>query len=126
MLLNDELEKRGFPPAPCWAECPPGWKPLVCDLLDKLRGKCTIAQIKEKFGELRVYVDPIPGIDEDGLFLFEQEVNEAINEATIASNKICEVCGAPGKRYSDGWSAVYCEPHWQERLEERRRYGKRS
>lgn len=121
MLLNDELEKRGFPPAPCWAECPPGWKLLVCDLLDKLQGKCTIAQIKEKFGELRVYVNPLPDWHGDW-----SEVEFLIKEASIASNEICEVCGAPGKRYSDGWSAVYCEPHWQERLEERRRYGKRS
>lgn len=93
----------------------------MCDLLDRLQGKCEIDQIKEKYGELRVYVDPHPDWDGDW-----SEVASRIEEATIASNKICEVCGAPGKRYSDGWSAVYCEPHWQEKVEERRRYGKRS
>jgi len=124
LILDEELAKRGFSPAPCGAECPPGWHSLVCELLDKLQGKCEIAQIKEKFGQLRVYSDPLPGLDEGGLFLYEQEVNEAIQKASIASETICEVCGAPSKRESDGWISVLCELHREEQKEKRRNYGK--
>jgi len=119
MILDEELEKRGFPPAYCGANCPDGWKDLVLNLLDELEGKCKIAQIKEKFGLLTVYVDLLSS--EDKL----QEVNEAIHKAEEASSKICEVCGAPGKRDSDGWITVLCEPHRQERIEKRKSYGKR-
>lgn len=129
MILDEELEKRGFPPAYCGADCPDGWKNLVLDLLDKLKGKCKIAQIKEKFGLLTVYADPIDSTYEESFpsrFPFgTEEVEKLINEAQEASSKICEVCGAPGKRDSDGWITVLCEPHRQERIEKRKSYGKR-
>ena len=120
MILDEELEKRGFPPAYCGADCPDGWKNLVLDLLDKLKGKCKIAQIKEKFGLLVVYTDPI-STDQAG-FDAVNEADKLIDEAQEASSKICEVCGAPGKRDSDGWITVLCELHKQERIEERRKW----
>jgi len=120
MILDDELENRGFPPAYCGADCPDGWKDLVLDLLDKLKGKCKIAQIKEKFGLLVVYTDPI-STDQAG-FDAVNEADKLIDEAQEASSKICEVCGAPGKRDSDGWITVLCELHKQERIEERRKW----
>lgn len=120
MILDEELEKRGFPPAYCGADCPDGWKDLVLDLLDKLKGKCKIAQIKEKFGLLVVYTDPI-STDQAG-FDAVNEADKLIDEAQEASSKICEVCGAPGKRDSDGWITVLCELHKQERIEERRKW----
>ena len=120
MILDEELEKRGFPPAYCGADCPDGWKDLVLDLLDKLKGKCKIAQIKEKFALLVVYTDPI-STDQAG-FDAVNEADKLIDEAQEASSKICEVCGAPGKRDSDGWITVLCELHKQERIEERRKW----
>ena len=120
MILDEELEKRGFPPAYCGADCPDGWKNLVLDLLDKLKGKCKIAQIKEKFGLLVVYTDPI-STDQAG-FDAVNEADKLIDEAQEASSKICEVCGAPGNRGSDGWITVLCELHRQERIEERRKW----
>ena len=120
MILDEELEKRGFPPAYCGADCPDGWKNLVLDLLDKLKGKCKIAQIKEKFGLLVVYTDPI-STDQAG-FDAVNEADKLIDEAQEASSKICEVCGAPGNRCSDGWITVLCELHRQERIEERRKW----
>ena len=120
MILDEELEKRGFSPAYCGADCPDGWKDLVLDLLDKLKGKCKIAQIKEKFGLLVVYTDPI-STDQAG-FDAVNEADKLIDEAQEASSKICEVCGAPGKRDSDGWITVLCELHKQERIEERRKW----
>ena len=120
MILDEELEKRGFSPAYCGAECPNGWKDLVLNLLDKLKGKCKIAQIKEKFGLLVVYTDPI-STDQAG-FDAVNEADKLIDEAQEASSKICEVCGAPGKRDSDGWITVLCELHKQERIEERRKW----
>ena len=120
MILDEELEKRGFSPAYCGADCPDGWKDLVLNLLDKLKGKCKIAQIKEKFGLLVVYTDPI-STDQAG-FDAVNEADKLIDEAQEASSKICEVCGAPGKRDSDGWITVLCELHKQERIEERRKW----
>lgn len=126
MILDDELEKRGFPPAYCGADCPDGWKDLVLDLLDKLKGKCKIAQIKEKFALLTVYVDPLDGPHEESFpsrFPFgTEEIEKLIDEAQEASAKICMVCGAPGNRGSDGWITVLCELHRQERIEERRKW----
>jgi len=119
LILDEELAKRGFSPAPCGAECPPGWHSLVCELLDKLQGKCEIAQIKEKFGQLRVYSDPLPDWSGDW-----PEIEGLIAEASIASETICEVCGAPSKRESDGWISVLCELHREEQKEKRRNYGK--
>ena len=126
MILDEELEKRGFSPAYCGADCPDGWKDLVLNLLDKLKGKCKIAQIKEKFALLTVYVDPLdaeyePSFPSQTHFGME-EVDKLIGEAREASSKICEVCGAPGKRDSDGWITVLCELHKQERIEERRKW----
>ena len=58
--------------------------------------KC--AQIKEKFGLLRCY-----------LMNTSEAMQEIVHEYENKSSVICESCGAPGKRYTDGWQRVKCE-----------------
>lgn len=70
-----------------------------------------VAQIKEKFGTLRFYVD---GGD--------QYVYGAISLAEQLSGILCEECGKPGERRSGGWIRTLCDEHEQEhqqRLKER-------
>ena len=82
-----------------------GWGDLVYEMCKKLAalpgGVPEIAQIKSKFGELRVYPCAAP----------TAEQGEIIAEAVEKSKVTCEVCGAPGTLKKDGWIAVYCEFH---------------
>ena len=58
------------------------------------------AQVKEKFGGLRFYVD---GGDD--------WVYGAISMAESISYRTCEVCGAPGKTRGTGWIRTTCNEH---------------
>ncbi len=94
--------------------CGPGWWSMLETLcgviqshIDHKKGACpqvTVEQIKEKFGTLRFYVQ---GGDDytDG----------AISLAESLSAGMCEECGAPGKRTSEGWIKTLCDFHIAER-----------
>ena len=60
-------------------------------------------QVKEKFGGLRFYIDR--GTDKH---------YDYITFAESMSYRTCEMCGAPGKRYTDGWHMTLCETHAKE------------
>ncbi len=68
------------------------------------------AQVKEKFGGLRFYVD---GGD--------HYIYGAIQMAENMSFRVCEECGAPGKTEGPGWIRTLCATHQAERLEEIKR-----
>jgi hypothetical protein len=69
--------------------------------LDEEAAKVPVAsQIKEKFGGLRFYVNGAT----------DKHWNY-IHFAESISYTICEDCGAPGKRYTDGWHKVLCDVH---------------
>ncbi len=77
---------RGF-------ECHDGWFALINDLCARLQAMTDVdgapqvvaAQVKEKFGELRFYVE------------YANDVQHAlIDEAGVRSGAICEVCGEAG------------------------------
>jgi hypothetical protein len=55
-------------------------------------------EVKEKFGELRVYASGIR----------DSRISELISEAELASGTICEHCGRPGKINSGGWLSCMC------------------
>ena len=57
------------------------------------------AQVKEKFGGLRFYVN---GCDET--------VRGMIGMAESMSFRICESCGNPGKPAGHGWISTLCDP----------------
>ena len=56
------------------------------------------AQVKEKFGGLRFYVDNA-----------DDYTSGVIAMAESMSYKTCETCGAPGKQEGKGWIKTVCE-----------------
>ena len=68
----------------------PGWVDILVALhadLSSLDPHYDVAQVKEKFGELRVYLQSEVTWDMD----------QAIDAATALSQQTCEVCGLPGR-----------------------------
>ena len=69
--------------------------------MDEEKEKVPVAaQVKEKFGGLRFYVD--------------RATEKHYNYISVAENmsyRTCEECGNPGKRYTDGWHKVLCDIH---------------
>jgi hypothetical protein len=57
-------------------------------------------QIKEKYGGLRFYYDG-----------GTPEVAAYIDFAEFHSERICDVCGAPGKPRGNGWIRTVCDQH---------------
>jgi hypothetical protein len=87
----------------CWSEVGNGWIPMLDELVTKLVASgwevSSIAQIKEKFGGLRFYVDDAT-----------PEQYAMIETAEALSYKTCESCGKPGKvRNNKDWICTLCE-----------------
>jgi hypothetical protein len=88
-----------------------GTKTVTQEDLDKAKAnmeeeaaKVPVAsQVKEKFGGLRFYVQAAT-----------DEHYNYISFAESMSYRTCEVCGAPGERYTDGWHQTLCEVHAKE------------
>jgi len=79
-------------------ECGNGWFDLVADVAQFVTARtpyCSAAQIKEKFGGLRIYVNF--EYDENGESLVPeeigQEIHRHISRIENMSYKICEDCG---------------------------------
>ena len=82
---------------------PPGWVTIVDEFCTRLRNEFAgmlIAQVKEKFGTLRIYLKPGP--------------SEAWEIATVyerMTETICERCGQPGELRSERqWLRTLCVP----------------
>ena len=89
-------------------ECGPGWNGLIDRTLARLSDTVEVVQIKEKFGELRIYF--FGGTDTD---------DKIVCEAEDESATICEACGAPGKtRCSHGWYTTMCVECWEKHINE--------
>lgn len=90
-------------------DCEDGWFNILYDLIGQLRQisfdygcDITASQIKEKFGALRVYIDPLDSECSD-------LVHETIEEAEALSAKTCEMCGKPGLvNYSNSFIRCLC------------------
>lgn len=91
-----EVKLRFAPKGQCvWPEptVDAGWRDLICDLVDALDATGVpykIAQMKEKFGALRTYVDA------DDAHPRSAELYRLIEESEEKSNTICELCGESG------------------------------
>jgi hypothetical protein len=70
---------------------------------EKIR-QVVAVQVKEKFGGLRFYYD---GGDE--------YIHGLVAMAESMSYVTCEVCGSPGRVYTDGWHATLCDKHAAEK-----------
>lgn len=110
MELYEKLQAK-YPEAfsQCFDFSPPdGWEPIVERLINDLvfvDPLIKIAQVKEKFAELRVYVDR--GSDDAW-----EAICDLIHEAEDECAKTCQQCGKPGEfRDKNGWYYVACEEH---------------
>lgn len=95
---------------------PPGWNSLVAELMSEIEKInenlpqeewATVAQIKEKFGGLRFYMNSYPK-------QYSEEIDKLIDAAEDTSVVTCVVCGAQGKMCNNGWISPYCDQHWPE------------
>lgn len=81
-----------------------GWKKILADLhlrLLNVDSNYEVAQVKEKFGRLRVYLEKE-----------NQEIWQLIADAEDRSGKTCEVCGGNGYATSKGtWMLTRCRSH---------------
>ena len=87
--------------------CGQGWAPILKAFIKlckhevkndrTLRGKVKMAQIKEKFGGLRIYCSG------------NAAIQGAASFAETLSYEICERCGAAGRPNSFGWIATLCK-----------------
>lgn len=104
-----------FPPDEIWhdetkscmawgLEVGDGWFDIIDTAFSKfmlLDPRPQLAQVKEKFGGLRIYLDNS-----------SDEAYAIVNEAELASDKTCEVCGKPASPGSqNGWVSTLCEEH---------------
>lgn len=74
--------------------------------LNYISGKITIHQIKDKYASLRVYYN----VDNEKA---RPIVECAIDLAELASERTCQVTGAPGKRRPGSWVKVLSDSEWQ-------------
>jgi len=102
---------RGCHPAN--VEVPTGWRKIVgsaMSVFDLMRVKCdaevTIAQIKEKFGGLRIYWS-----GDTDISAVREVLDAAVMVAESRAWKTCEVCGETGKTRGDGWIRTLCDGH---------------
>jgi len=106
--LRNNLMAFGF-------EIGEGWMSLVIELLDKIQhlvdnnpeySELQVIQVKEKFAQLRVYLN-----------YYYEEIEDLIKEYTEKSVHICELCGGTGEtRNLHGWYMTLCDKHYEERL----------
>jgi hypothetical protein len=79
----------------------PGWAELVREVFAALPAGVVIVQVKEKFGQLRIYHEP-----------YQLDFAAVIDAAEARSAIICEECGAPGTfDQSFHWIRVLCPTH---------------
>lgn len=78
----------------------PGWAELVNEAFDAAeRFGVKIVQVKEKFGELRVYFGSYP-----------DRIRELEMDLLLRSGHICETCGRSGSRTTDNrWILTLCD-----------------
>lgn len=106
---SDRLQAR-FPSAfkLHWGlECGSGWADLIAATLSIYEAAdepVWFSQIKEKYGELRMYGTGALG-----------DLEDLEDHAEILSRHICEDCGAPGRTRSyRGWFRTQCNKHADE------------
>ena len=90
-----------------------GWMSLVIELLDKIQhlvdnnpeySGLQVIQVKEKYGELCVYLN-----------YYYKEIEDIIEEYEEKSCYICEVCGEKGEiRNINNWYTALCDKHYAE------------
>lgn len=93
-----------------------GWREIIETAVERLAEairhrpgtSLTIDQIKEKFGELRLYTHGSYMADEK----VRMQIELVVDLAQARSRCTCEVCGAEGRLFDSGaWLATACDQH---------------
>jgi hypothetical protein len=120
-------------------ECGPGWIPIIIEALQRIHELLTeeeaerfhIRQIKQKWGELRIYwhLDAAEGEEEPQALTRARETVVGVNlspdwqdarraaiqaiveEARAKADVSCETCGKPGTLHPVGHVQVLCPQH---------------
>lgn len=111
LLYPARHENTSSSPSHFGFETDDGWFRIIYELSAKLetlikrlpakaRDGYYAAQVKEKFGGLRFYMNAET-----------EEMSRVIREAEARSTVICEMCGLPGRLRSRGWLKTLCEEH---------------
>lgn len=83
---------------------PEGWYEITreaCDAIVRVDPTARVAQLKEKFGGVRMYMNKSA-----------HTTHTVIQELEIRSVRTCQKCGAEGKRTQKKWLvATLCEEH---------------
>lgn len=94
----------------CYPECHPGWDAVLRGFFGTVRelipepGEFKLFQVKEKFGELRLYY-AVDGVSDE----VAKAVGEAYVKANRASQVTCEITGEPGSLIDrGGYLCVRC------------------
>lgn len=86
-----------------------GWQPILQDLDRKLRAAAPgfkYAQVKEKCGGLRVYLD----FPENAPQQIRDQAHVLVIEAMRQADQTCEKCGKPGRLREDrAWVRTLCD-----------------
>ena len=107
----------------CGANVGEGWVELVLSTFEAIKNELlmsstkgfdsnfAVAQVKEKFGGLRLYYD----LETEDTCLSES-IRSLVDTAESTSFKLCEECGTlEGVSSSDGWAKTLCVEHHKER-----------
>lgn len=93
--------------APYDSHCCEGWQDLVKQLILSLPKGVSLAQVKQKFGVLRVYVDTEAWVCD----ATRDHVSAMIKRAQDLSAKMCSLCGDPGRLVGQTHFVTLCEHH---------------
>ena len=108
-----------------------GWYELIRKLCRELMEACApagrandlvVAQVKEKYGELRFYFHLEGGTVEENALL-NHRLYDIIERYEETSKQVCELCGAPGElrelKLVSGmvWYQTLCDEHYASRQE---------
>ena len=113
---------RGYADFTDYNLIPRGWrKAFGLDLLENIReilikyaiplNTLHFADIKEKYGELRMYADF--DFDFDASHEAWKEINDTIDDYSVVSRNVCICCGRPDSGITKGyWIEPICESCW--------------
>jgi len=88
-----------------------GWHPILNRLHEQVVALVPgyhVAQVKEKFGELRVYLSLDPDLDGHITAAVNSRVHALLDTAEDESRRTCEFCGKAGGPVGTGWVKTLC------------------
>jgi hypothetical protein len=119
MSWRDDLLEIDMPSVWGGIECGDGWRQLIEALYGLVQKyDCIgVAQVKEKFGGLRFYIDHDYECDSASCNNY-QNMRTAIRICEELSYMTCEDCGAYAKVRQDlSWNKTLCDNHYSKELE---------